>query len=660
MNSEGFLVQAFLYLAAAVISVPIAKRLGLGSVLGYLIAGMVIGPYVLGLIGEEKTDVMHFAEFGVVMMLFLIGLELRPQLLWRMRAPILGLGGCQVLFTAAVIGALAFFTAGLDAKMSAAIGMIFALSSTAIVLQRLGEKGLLKTAGGQASFSVLLFQDIAVIPMLAVMPLLAMHAPEVADAAHAMSEAANAAGGGADHGTSLIGGLPGWLQGVIVLAGVGSVVLTGRFLIRPLFRVIAAVKLREIFTATALLLVIATAVAMQLIGLSPALGTFVAGVVLADSEYRHELESDIEPFKGLLLGLFFIAVGASIDFDLILSEPGVIFGLVAALIVVKFLILFVLGQIFGIKLNQNLLLSFSLAQGGEFAFVLFSFAATNHVLPDTITAQLVAVVALSMALTPLLMIVNERLVQPRFQRHKKSHDRDEDEIDEQQAVIIAGFGRFGQIVGRLLRANGIETVVLDHDPAQIDMLRKFGVQVFYGEATRMDLLHSAGAERARLLVIAIEDRERAVELVHTVRQHFPQLKILARAFDRRHAYELKEAGAELVFRETFGSALDMGTEALRLMGFRAHQAHRAATRFKQLDEAHFRELAPLFRDESYVVMAKRRSEDVERILRADRTDRAELTDHAFEPSSAHKKKNAVLEGSGGSGGSKDNANREAG
>ncbi|MEQ9363450.1 MAG: cation:proton antiporter, partial [Leptospirales bacterium] len=403
MSGESFLVQAFVYLSAAVISVPIAKRLGLGSVLGYLIAGIVIGPFALELVGDEKTDVMHFAEFGVVMMLFLIGLELQPALLWRMRAPILGLGGCQVLITGVVIGGLTYFAAGLDWKMSVAIGMTFALSSTAIVLQSLGEKGLLKTPGGQSSFSVLLFQDIAVIPMLAVMPLLAMTvAPEVAEFLDGTPEGAAASGGahaspaipsgshgvddprghgdGEGHGGgSLIAGLPAYLQAIIVLASVGGIVLMGRFLIRPIFRVIAAVKLREIFTATALLLVIGIAVAMQAIGLSPALGTFVAGVVLAESEYRHELETDIEPFKGLLLGLFFIAVGAGIDFELIFAQPGLILGLVAALIAIKFLILMILGRIFGMTASQNLLYSFSLAQGGEFAFVLFSFASSNQV-----------------------------------------------------------------------------------------------------------------------------------------------------------------------------------------------------------------------------------------------------------------------------------------
>ncbi len=656
MSTDSFLFQAFIYLTAAVVSVPLAKRLGLGSVLGYLIAGIVIGPFVLGLIGEEKTDVMHFAEFGVVMMLFLIGLELQPALLWRMRAPILGLGGCQVLITGTLIGGLCFFAAGLDWKMSTAIGMTFALSSTAIVLQSLGEKGLLKTPGGQSSFSVLLFQDIAVIPMLAVMPLLAMSVPEVAEAiqspADATGQALNEAAGeghggghgeGDDHGHSsgsLIAGLPGYLQAIIVLAGVGGIVFMGRFLVRPVFRIIAAVKLREIFTATALLLVVGIAVAMQAIGLSPALGTFVAGVVLAESEYRHELETDIEPFKGLLLGLFFIAVGASIDFDLLFTQPGLILGLVAGLIVLKFVVLIVLGRVFGMTHSQNLMFSFSLAQGGEFAFVLFSFAAASQVLPDALIAQLMAVVAISMALTPVLMIINDRLVQPLFAARGGELDDDEaDTIDEQQSVIIAGFGRFGQIVGRLLRANGIETVVLDHDPAQIELLRKFGQKVFYGEATRMDLLHSAGAETAKLLIVAIEERERAVELVQTVRQHFPHLKILARAYDRRHAYELHEAGAHDVFRETFSSALDMGVQALQAMGFRAHQSHRAAMNFKSLDEKNLRELAPVFRDDaSYVLMARRRGEDLERVLRADLEDRgAYRTDHSFESASPHKR-----------------------
>ncbi|MBT3604434.1 MAG: potassium transporter, partial [Candidatus Latescibacteria bacterium] len=456
MHEGGFFFQAFVYLMAAVISVPIAKRVGLGSVLGYLIAGIVIGPFVLGLVGEEGQDVMHFAEFGVVMMLFLIGLELQPALLWRLRGPILGMGGLQVGVTTVLIGgiALAF---GQTWQVGLALGMTLALSSTAIVLQGLNEKGLMKTEGGQSSFSVLLFQDIAVIPMLAIFPLLAV---------------GHAVGGHDDGHGSLIAHLPGWQQGLVVIALVAGIVVMGRVLLRPVFRFIASTRLRESFTATALLLVIGIAMAMSACGLSPALGTFVAGVVLADSEYRHELESNVEPFKGLLLGLFFIAVGASIDFNLFGEQPGTIVGLVSGLVILKFVVLFVLGMIFKLPTSQNFLLSFALAEAGEFGFVLFSFATQNQVLPPDVASVMIVVVALSMLIAPLLMIINEKLVQPRFATGEEK--REMDTIDEENAVIIAGFGRFGNVVGRLLKAQGIGATVLDLDPEQIEALRQFG------------------------------------------------------------------------------------------------------------------------------------------------------------------------------------------
>jgi len=397
MNEGGLFYQAFIYLTAAVISVPIAKKLGLGSVLGYLFAGIIIGPFVLGLAGEEGQDVMHFAEFGVVMMLFLIGLELQPALLWKLKGPILGMGGLQVGLTASLIMVIGIFL-GLSWQMALAIGLTLALSSTAIVLQTLNEKGLIKTPGGQNAFSVLLFQDIAVIPILAIFPLLATIAKSPAPAE-----------GGGHHATNWIEGFPIWAQTLMVFAVVVLIIVAGRYFISPAFRLIAKTRLRELFTAAALLLIIGIALLMTKVGLSPALGTFMAGVVLAQSEYRHELEIDIEPFKGLLLGLFFIAVGASLDFDLIRSQPGLIVLLVAMLMAVKFVVLFVLGRVFRMGLDQNLLFAFALAQGGEFAYVLFSFATQNGVIsPDTV-APLVAVVAISMALTPIVMLVNEKL-----------------------------------------------------------------------------------------------------------------------------------------------------------------------------------------------------------------------------------------------------------
>jgi monovalent cation:proton antiporter-2 (CPA2) family protein len=601
LDSHSFFFQAFVYLLAAVIAVPIAKRIGLGSVLGYLLAGVCIGPFALGFIREGSGDVMHFAEFGVVMMLFLIGLELKPALLWEMRGPILGLGGAQVVATtlAAGTGALA---CGLPRPAALAVGMILAMSSTAIVLQSLAEKGLMKTPAGQACFSVLLFQDIAVIPILALMPLLAAAPP-------ASSEAPAGSGFGA---------LPGWEQALVMLAAVAALVVAGRFLLRYFFRFIAAARLREVFTATALLLIVGIAQLMQAVGLSPALGAFLAGVVLAESEYRHQLEADIEPFKGLLLGLFFISVGASLDFPLMGRQPGLIALLVTALLVVKFLVLLTLGRTFKLEWSENFLFAFAMAQGGEFAFVLLSFAQQSAVLAAGVTGPLVAAVAVSMALTPVLLTVHEKLVRPRFVRPRR--EREPDVIDEHDnPVILAGFGRFGHIVGRLLRANGFGVTVLDHDADWVETMRKFGLKTFYGDASREDLLRTAGAARAKLFICAIDDSGKALEVIDLVRQRFPNLKILARAIDRQHAYELIRLGIEHVYRETFGSSLDLAIDALQALGLRPDQAQRAARLFKQHDEAALRDMAGLIeRDEAYVSRARQHIENLEHILQNDR------------------------------------------
>lgn len=621
MHNEDFFFQAFVYLVAAVLSVPIAKRLGLGSVLGYLIAGVIIGPFVLGIVGRERSDdVMHFAEFGVVMMLFLVGLELQPALLWRLRVPILGLGGFQVALTTLVIAIISMIL-GLSWQVALAVGMILAMSSTAIVLQTLNEKGLSKTEAGQSAFSVLLFQDIAVIPILALLPLLAIqdHA-SVSLAANGIIQAA------AEPERTL----PAWQQALLVMAIVLGIIVGGRFLMRPVFRFIADTHLKEIFTATALLLVIGIALAMQQVGLSPALGTFVAGVVLADNEYRHELESDIDPFKGLLLGLFFISVGASIDFNVLLQQPIVVLGLVLGLAIVKFAVLFGLGRFFKLVLSQALLFAFALAQGGEFAFVLFSFATQNNVLSAEVASPLVVAVALSMALTPLMMILNDKLVQPRFAASED--ERDADEIDDNEnSVIIAGFGRFGQIIGRLLIANGFTITVLDHNPAQIDLLRRFGWKVFYGDTSRVDLLHAAGAEQAKLFVIAIDDREKILATVELIHKHFPHLKILARAIDRRHAYELLRRGVDVIQRETFDSAVEMGVEALKLLGVRSYKAHRAAQTFKEHDKQALQEMAQIMGDETVLIARSRQlSEELEQILRSDNRDLAHEVDRAWD------------------------------
>ena len=618
MHGGGFFYQAFVYLAAAVIAVPVAKRLGLGSVLGYLLAGIAIGPFALGLIGEEGKDVMQFAEFGVVMMLFLIGLELEPSRVWRLRGPILGLGGLQVTVTTALLTGSAMLV-GLEWRSALAVGMILSLSSTAIVLQTLNEKGLMGTAGGQSSFSVLLFQDLAVIPMLALLPLLAMEST-----AHI---------GDAGHAATWVDGLPAILRTAVVIGAVAAIVVGGRFLLSPAFRLVAGTRLRELFTAAALLLVIGIALLMAQVGLSPALGTFVAGVVLANSEYRHELESDVEPFKGLLLGLFFIAVGASIDFALIAARPVMIAGLVAGLVVVKLVVLFLLGRVFGLGWDQNLLLAFGLAQGGEFAFVLFSFATQNSVLTTGTTAPLIAVAAVTMALTPLLLLVNERVLQPRFGTTERQA-RPADEIDEANPVIIAGFGRFGSIVGRLLSANGVRATVLDIDSDQVDVLRRLGLRVFYGDASRHDLLHAAGAQQAKLLVLALDDPERTLDLVRTVRRHFPHLTILARAHGRRDAYDLIDAGVDHVYRETLDTSLRIGVDALRIIGVRAYRAVRSARTFLRHDEAAVRDLAGMRHDRrSYINVAKQRIRDLEELLLSDLRDRDDSVDAGWDTES---------------------------
>lgn len=620
MHGEGFFFQAFVYLAAAVISVPVAKRIGLGSVLGYLIAGFVIGPFGLRLIGEEGQDVMHFAEFGVVMMLFLIGLELQPSLLWRLRGPILGMGGLQVGVTTGIITSLGIAT-GLSFQASLAVGMILSLSSTAIVLQTLSEKGLMKTDAGQSSFSVLLFQDIAVIPMLAIMPLLAVKASGVVKQAQA-------------HGsTSWVEGLPGWGQALVVVCVIAAIILGGLFLIRPFFRTVARTQLRELFTAAALLLVIGIALLMSKVGLSPALGTFLAGVVLANSEYRHELEGDIEPFKGLLLGLFFIAVGASIDFGMISSDPALIGILVGGLILVKLAILMILGRVFKMGIDQNILFAVALAQGGEFAFVLFSFAVQNHVISNAIANSLISAVAISMALTPLLLIMNEKLLQPRFGT-KERETGEADSIDEENPVIIAGFGNFGSIIGRLLRANGVGITVLELDSDNVELLRKLGLKVFYGDASRYDLLHAAGAEKAKVLILALNDHEKILEMVHMVQKNFPHLSLFARAAGRTGAYELLDAGVHHVYRDTFDTSLRAGIDALRIQGFRSYQAHRAAKTFRHHDEESIHTLRHVRHDRTtYISHARQRIEDLEQLLLSELHDTDEHRDAGWDTTS---------------------------
>ena len=614
MQGEGFFFQAFVYLSAAVISVP-----GLGSVLGYLIAGFVIGPFGFQLIGEEGQDVMHFAEFGVVMMLFLIGLELRPSLLWRLRGPILGMGGLQVGLTIAAVTSVGVFF-GLSLQAALAVGMTLSLSSTAIVLQTLNEKGLMKTDAGQSAFSVLLFQDIAVIPMLAIMPILAVKAVGV------VKEAGESHGGS----TSWVEGFSGWGQALIVVGVIAFIIIAGLFLIRPFFRYVAKTRLRELFTAASLLLVIGISLLMTKVGLSPALGTFLAGVVLANSEYRHELEGDIEPFKGLLLGLFFIAVGASIDFGLITAKPRLIGTLVVSLITIKFVILLIVGKIFKMKFDQNILFAFSLAQGGEFAFVLFSFAVQNHVVSNTFASPLIAAVAISMALTPLALIINDKLIQPRFGTNEQE-EREADGIDEENSVIIAGFGNFGSIVGRLLRANDVGITVLEHDSDRVELLRKLGLKVFYGDVSRQDLLHAAGAEKARILILAFNDHEKTLDIVRMVRKHYPHLTIFTRSSGRTEVFELLEEGVHHVYRETFETSLKVGIDALTTLGFRSYQAQRVTKTFRHHDIEATQVLRHARHDKkTYISITRQRIEDLEQLMLSELRNTEENIDTAWD------------------------------
>ena len=608
-----------MYLSAAVISVPVAKRLGLGSVLGYLIAGFAIGPFGFHLIGEEGQDVMHFAEFGVVMMLFLIGLELRPSLLWRLRGPILGMGGLQVGLTTAAITSVGIFF-GLSFQAALAVGMTLSLSSTAIVLQTLNEKGLMKTDAGQSAFSVLLFQDIAVIPMLAIMPILAVKTVKT------IQEAGDSHGGN----TTWVEGFSGWAQALMVAGVIAFIIIGGLFLIRPFFRYVAKTRLRELFTAAALLLVIGISLLMAKVGLSPALGTFLAGVVLANSEYRHELEGDIEPFKGLLLGLFFIAVGASIDFGLITAKPGLIGMLVVGLVTIKLVVLLVIGIIFKFRHDQNVLFAFSLAQGGEFAFVLFSFAVQNHVVSNTVASPLIGAVAISMALTPLALIINDKLIQPRFGTHE-NEEKEADSIDEENPVIIAGFGNFGSIVGRLLRANDVGITVLEHDSDRVELLRKLGLKVFYGDASRQDLLHAAGAEKARVLILAFNDHKKTLDMVHMVRKHYPHLTLFTRSSGRTEVFDLLDEGVHHTYRETFDTSLKVGIDALTTLGFRAYQAHRATKTFRQHDVEATDILRHVRHDKkNFISLSRQRIEDLEQLMLSELRDTEDHLDTGWD------------------------------
>lgn len=604
------LINSFIYLAAAVLAVPISKKLGLGSVLGYLIAGVAIGP-ILGLVGDEAKEIQHVAEFGVVMMLFLVGLELEPKMLWSLRNRLLGLGGLQVALTTALItaGAMAM---GLVWQTALAIGLTLSLSSTAIVLQTLNEKGLMKTTGGQSSFSVLLFQDIAVIPMLALIPLLAL--PELA--AHGAHEAGH-------NSVNLLEGLSGGMQTLATLGAIGAIILAGYFLVNPMFRIIAKTGLREMFTAFALCLVIGIAALMSVIGLSPALGTFIAGVVLANSEYRHELESTIDPFKGLLLGVFFITVGAGMDLTLLMNEFTLIMGITLAVMAIKFAVLYLLGKLFKLKGMYQWLFALALAQAGEFGFVLLSFTVNNNVIPQDVADKLLLVVALSMMLTPLLFILFDKVIAPR----QATPEREVDNIDElsEHGIIVAGMGRFGQMVGRLLIQCGYKPTVIDLDADAVEGFNKLGFKTYFGDASRPELLASAGIDDAKLLVVAIDDKERALEMVAHVRKVNPDLPIVARGYDRLNTYDLWQAGDGKnmnIVRETFDSSVRAGKGALEALGVDEQTAqevtelfyHRDRNGVLKMAEAHDPTL-PRFGNQKMLDISIKHNEETERMIK---------------------------------------------
>lgn len=595
--SDIYLFNAFIFLAAACLTVPLASRLKLGAVLGYILAGVAIGPYAFGLIGNAE-QIMHFAEFGVVMMLFVIGLELEPSKLWRLRKAIVGHGGLQVVLTS-----LAFMTIGVAHgfawQPSLAIGMALSLSSTAIVLQILEERNLLQTSVGETSFSVLLFQDIAVIPMLVIIPLLANYgvAPEMGEGVFAQ--------------------LPGWQRAIAVAAVIVFVVAVGRFLSPWLFHAIAKTNLREVFTAASLVVVVGITLLMEIVGVSPALGAFVAGVVLANSEYKHTLEADIAPFKGLLLGLFFISVGMSMDFDLLSLKPLAVMFMVLGLLVVKFLILCALGYIFGLPKRYNLGVALVLAQGGEFAFVLLKYAANLNVISGEHADLFTLAVTISMAITPLLIMLYTRFIVPLFM--SVLPERNYDEIDPKDSkIILAGYGRFGQIIGRFLSAQGVKMTILEKDLEQIDLLRKFGFKGYFGDPTRLEVLDAAGAGKAKMLIVTVDDPDDCTEIVRIAKQHYPKLKVYARARDRRHAYELNKLGVDYFKRETFESALMMAQEVMKFFGHDAHQMRLKAKAFRKHDEASLRKSFEFFDEEEQLIsFARDANTELEKILQND-------------------------------------------
>lgn len=576
-------MNTLLFLGVAIIMVPLARKFGLSSVIGYIAGGIIIGPYVLKLTGRNVNDIMHASEFGVIMLLFLVGLELEPRKFWEMRKKIVGLGLSQMLLTISLLF-LVFIMVGWPLDKAVAVAMCFALSSTAIVLQTLQEKNNLKTLAGEASFSTLLFQDIAVIPILAILPLIAHY-----KARHHDNEI-----------QVLIQTLPEWMQFATVILGVAILILLGRYVFVPFLRYVSKSGMTELLTASSLFLVIGVSELMVAIGLSPALGAFLAGVMLANSEFRHELEAQIDPFKGLLLAVFFVSVGSTMNFNIIQEDPLFIFSTVFAVLVIKFIVLFAIGRFFKIDTPQSLFYAFALSQVGEFAFVLINYASNLYLLSPELNAQMMAVTAITMCITPFLLIINDKLITPRFIKEIPDSENDFNILDSdvrQKKIIIVGFGHFGSTVGRLLKANKISATVLDRDSDRVKLLRSYGFKVYYGDATKIPTLRAAGIEDAEILVLCLDDPDDNKFIADVVRDHYPNVKIFVRAKNRIDAYNYLNNGINNIYRETLGTAVDMAVDVLHETGMRKYAARRLGQRFMAIDKESIRKLAKAEEDD---------------------------------------------------------------
>lgn len=570
-------MNTLLFLGVAIIMVPLARKFGLSSVIGYIAGGIIIGPYVLRLTGKDVNDIMHASEFGVIMLLFLVGLELEPRKFWEMRKKIIGLGMTQMLLTISLLFVV-FMWAGWQIDKAVAVAMCFALSSTAIVLQTLQEKNNLKTLAGEASFSTLLFQDIAVIPILAILPLIAHHKVTNND----------------NEIQVIIQNLPQWMQFATVILGVAILILLGRYVFVPFLRYVSKSGMTELLTASSLFLVIGVSELMVAIGLSPALGAFLAGVMLANSEFRHELEAHIDPFKGLLLAVFFVSVGSTMNFNIIQEDPVFIFSTVFAVLGIKFMVLYVIGKFFKIDTPQSLFYAFALSQVGEFAFVLINYASSLYLLNDELNAQMMAVTAITMCITPFLLIINDKLINPKFMKEVPDADNDFNIMDgqiRQKKIIIVGFGHFGSTVGRLLKANKISATVLDRDSDRVKLLRSYGFKVYYGDATKLPTLRAAGIEDAEILVLCLDDPDDNKFVADIVREHYPDVKIFVRAKNRIDAYDYLNNGIDNIYRETLGTAVDMAVDVLHETGMRKYSARRLGQRFMGIDKGSIRKLA---------------------------------------------------------------------